>query len=74
MLFARDPNECTAAGVNARLVLEGRPTGESAPRPVRIAVLSFLFNWPSTGGGNIHTAAIVDFLGRRGYDVRQFLA
>ncbi len=69
--------------------VEGGPTGVSAPpglaqddeptgvsalrRPVRIAVLSFLFNWPSTGGGNMHTAGLVDFLGRDGYDVRHFL-
>ena len=27
--------------------------GEDSPgRPVRLAILSFLFNWPSTGGGN----------------------
>ena len=31
----------------------------------RVAVLSFLFNWPSTGGGNMHTAGLVDFLGPR---------
>ena len=46
----------------------------SAPRPVRVAVLSFLFNWPSTGGGNMHTAGLVDFLGRDGYEVRHFYA
>ncbi len=34
-------------------------------RPIRVAVLSFLFNWPSTGGGNMHTAGLVDFLGSR---------
>jgi hypothetical protein len=44
-----------------------------SPRgPTRIAVLSFLFNWPSTGGGNMHTAGLVEFLGRAGYDVRHF--
>ena len=42
--------------------------------PTRIAVLSFLFNWPSTGGGNMHTAGLVEFLGRAGYDVRHFYA
>src|SRR5262249_48060408 len=34
-----------------------------ADAPVRIAILSFLFNWPSTGGGNMHTAGLVEFLG-----------
>ena len=44
------------------------------PGPVRVAVLSFLFNWPSTGGGNMHTAGLVEFLGRDGFDVRHFYA
>jgi hypothetical protein len=37
-------------------------------------VISFLFNWPSTGGGNMHTAGLVEFLGRDGYEVRHFFA
>ncbi len=41
---------------------------------VRVAVLSFLFNWPSTGGGNMHTAGLVEFLKRAGYDMRHFFA
>ena len=32
--------------------------------PIRVAILSFLFNWPSTGGGNIHTVELATFLGR----------
>ncbi len=40
----------------------------------RVAVLSLLFNWPSTGGGNMHTAGLVDFLGRDGFEVRHFYA
>ena len=31
------------------------------------AILSFLFNWPSTGGGNHHTAELAAFLARAGY-------
>ena len=42
--------------------------------PIRIALLSFLFNWPSTGGGNIHTVELATFLGRAGYEVRHFYA
>jgi hypothetical protein len=38
--------------------------------PIRVAILSFLFNWPSTGGGNIHTVELATFLGRAGYEVR----
>ena len=41
---------------------------------MRVAVLSLLFNWPSTGGGNMHTAGLVEFLGRDGFDVRHFYA
>ncbi len=41
---------------------------------MRVAVLSLLFNWPSTGGGNMHTAGLVDFLGRDGFEVRHFYA
>jgi hypothetical protein len=44
------------------------------PRPVRVAVVGLLFNWPSTGGGNMHTAGLVEFLGRDGFDVRHFYA
>ena len=44
------------------------------PRPVRVAILSLLFNWPSTGGGNMHTAGLVEFLGRDGFDARHFYA
>jgi glycosyltransferase involved in cell wall biosynthesis len=47
-----------------------RPPGS----PVRIAILSFLFNWPSTGGGNHHTAELAAFLARGGYDVKHFFA
>jgi glycosyltransferase involved in cell wall biosynthesis len=42
--------------------------------PVRVAILSLLFNWPSTGGGNHHTAEMAHFLGRAGYDVKHFFA
>jgi glycosyltransferase involved in cell wall biosynthesis len=42
--------------------------------PIRVALLSFLFNWPSTGGGNMHTAGLARFLARAGYDVRHLYA
>jgi glycosyltransferase involved in cell wall biosynthesis len=47
-----------------------KPT--DAKTPIKVAILSFLFNWPSTGGGNIHTAELGRFLTRAGYDVRHF--
>jgi hypothetical protein len=42
--------------------------------PPRVAILSFLFNWPSTGGGNHHTAELASFLARGGYDVKHYFA
>ena len=42
--------------------------------PLRVAVLSFLFNWPSTGGGNHHTAELAKFLALDGYDVKHYFA
>lgn len=62
---------------------DGRPAQPAVPpavpvvgtdRPVRIAFLSLLFNWPSTGGGTIHTAEAGKFLARAGYDVRHIYA
>ncbi|MCA9023287.1 MAG: glycosyltransferase, partial [Planctomycetaceae bacterium] len=49
----------------------------SHQRPVsyqsqKIAIVSFLYNWPSTGGGNIHTTELVQFLNRAGYEVQHF--
>jgi hypothetical protein len=50
------------------------PPAVNPPSCIRIAVISLLFNWPSTGGGNMHTAGLVDFLGRDGFEVRHFYA
>jgi tetratricopeptide (TPR) repeat protein len=58
-----------AVGPTARL---RPPNARNTDSPTRIAILSFLFNWPSTGGGNMHTAGLVEFLGRSGYEVRHF--
>jgi glycosyltransferase involved in cell wall biosynthesis len=41
---------------------------------VRVAIVSFLFNWPSAGGGIVHTVELAQFLGRAGYTVRHFYA
>lgn len=40
----------------------------------RIAILSLLFNWPSTGGGIVHTAELARFLTTAGYEVCHFFA
>ncbi len=49
-------------------------TRDSERAPVRVAILSFLFNWPSTGGGNVHTYELAKFLDRAGYEVRHIYA
>lgn len=41
---------------------------------VKVAILSFLFNWPSTGGGIVHTVELARFLSRAGYTIRHFYA
>jgi glycosyltransferase involved in cell wall biosynthesis len=48
----------------------------SAPHDgrVKVAILSFLFNWPSTGGGNVHSAELGPALARAGYRVKHFYA
>ncbi|AMV24179.1 D-inositol 3-phosphate glycosyltransferase [Gemmata sp. SH-PL17] len=46
----------------------------SGPRAVRVAVLSVLFNWPSTGGGTVHSAELTKFLAAAGYEVRHLYA
>jgi glycosyltransferase involved in cell wall biosynthesis len=85
--LARDP-ACETARHNAALLEADLRAWSSSPQatptqtlaavspleavPVKVAILSFLFNWPSTGGGNVHTAELALFLGRAGYDVRHF--
>ena len=49
-------------------------TKVDASRRSRVAILSLLFNWPSTGGGTVHTAETGKFLSEAGYDVRHFYA
>jgi len=41
---------------------------------IRIAVVSFLFSWPSTAGGIVHTSELCKFLSRAGYAVCHFYA
>jgi hypothetical protein len=44
------------------------------PGRTRVAILSFLFNWPTSGGGNIHTVELAHFLSRAGYRVAHWYA
>ncbi len=60
---------------DAQLELEGeRPSHTSAKNRCRIAIVSLLFNWPSTGGGIVHTAELAQFLTLAGYEVCHFYA
>ncbi|MCA8990768.1 MAG: glycosyltransferase family 4 protein [Planctomycetaceae bacterium] len=56
-----------------RIESNGASANDRSPRR-RVAVVSLLFNWPSTGGGTVHTKELCDFLFRAGYDVRHFYA
>jgi hypothetical protein len=55
-------------------VLAARARASTSRDPVRVAILSLLFNWPSTGGGTIHTAELAHFLARDGFEVRHLYA
>src|SRR5262249_31121249 len=41
-------------------------------RVTKVAIVSFLFNWPTAGGGNVHTAELARALAKAGYAVRHF--
>ncbi|HLJ09590.1 MAG TPA: glycosyltransferase family 4 protein [Planctomycetaceae bacterium] len=67
-----------AAGRNEAAAAAGTfaATGElrTPSHATRVAILSLLFNWPSTGGGTVHTAESAEFLQRAGFDVRHIYA
>lgn len=50
------------------------PEKNDSPASIRVAIVSLLFNWPSTGGGTVHTLETGKFLSRAGYDVKHFYA
>ncbi|MBX3436538.1 MAG: glycosyltransferase family 4 protein [Planctomycetaceae bacterium] len=70
-----DPEQAAARRNLAVLssLLSECPSDDGVPQP-RIAILSLLFNWPSTGGGTIHTKELADVLQADGYDVRHVYA
>jgi glycosyltransferase involved in cell wall biosynthesis len=47
---------------------------DDKPNACKVALVSFLFNWPSTGGGIVHTIELAKFLAKAGYEVRHFFA
>ena len=78
--LALDPT-CRAACLNLDLIRvegldDGAPAPPAAPSPdrMRVAILSLLFNWPSTGGGTVHTEELAHFLQQAGYEVRHVYA
>ena len=52
----------------------GAPDAAMAEPRQRIAIVSLLFNWPSTGGGAVHTKELAEHLARSGDAVRHFYA
>jgi glycosyltransferase involved in cell wall biosynthesis len=54
--------------------VQGRDPVEKVHPQIKVALVSFLFNWPSTGGGNIHTVELGQFLRQAGYAVSHFFA
>jgi hypothetical protein len=74
---APHPNSRRAGTSQAQpLAVSGErgPCCSAQERPVKVAILSFLFNWPSTGGGIVHTVELAQFLRRAGYDVKHLYA
>jgi glycosyltransferase involved in cell wall biosynthesis len=59
---------------SASPVFDTRHSPSATRHPTKVAILSFLFNWPSTGGGNMHTAGLAQFLGRAGYEAKHIFA
>lgn len=54
-------------------VQESPTSDDSSNEPgIKVALLSFLFNWPSTGGGIVHTVELAKFLSQAGYAVEHF--
>ena len=71
-LIAAD--EVEAAMAMARDTSDVRTVSVPPGGSVRVAIISLLFNWPSSGGGTVHTAETGKFLSRAGYDVRHIYA
>ena len=71
---AAGPGFRLKAGLQRGPALPFEAVGAGAVGPIRVAILSFLFNWPSTGGGNHHTAELAQFLARAGYEVKHLFA
>lgn len=74
---AESVNPSWAKILNRRLLAADGLDVDTLPKnvaPFRIAIVSLLFNWPSTGGGIVHTAELAQFLSLDGYEVCHFFA
>jgi len=83
-------DSCEPARLNLALLQSPESTDNQRPQPpanagpslelaersesCKVAIVSFLFNWPSTGGGVVHTVELARFLARAGYEVKHFFA
>jgi glycosyltransferase involved in cell wall biosynthesis len=66
-------DELAEAAPNAEPAAAQVPTPPPQPGgPGKVAIVSFLFNWPTSGGGNVHTAELARFLACSGCTVRHF--
>lgn len=75
-MLVRPENRTNMPALPVELNEPGREgsAGDDLPERTRVAIVSLLFNWPSTGGGTVHTAETAMFLARSGYQVRHFYA
>ncbi|QDU39661.1 2-deoxystreptamine glucosyltransferase [Maioricimonas rarisocia] len=72
-----DHPAAVAALENLQLLMGQQEPNELADRSsfrTRVAVVSMLFNWPSTGGGTVHTKELCQFLAGAGYEVLHIIA
>jgi glycosyltransferase involved in cell wall biosynthesis len=70
-----EPEEPTSKAEPKEAAVPSGPADKVATaRPVKVALLSFLFNWPSTGGGIVHTVELARFLQQAGYAVKHLYA
>ncbi len=60
--------------IQAESLADAPPGSRAAGTGGKVAILSFLFNWPSTGGGIVHTVELARFLADAGYEVKHFYA
>lgn len=66
--------EADLAPTSARASHSSEAPPPQATNAGRIAIVSFLFNWPSTGGGTVHTMELAKFLAKAGYEVLHIYA